>query len=117
MTNSNNSTTITGTRNTTMFALSSIIKQWEMKLAKKMQMGALKTNPQFKKAVLGHMGNLFQMDDSFEKLNGRNLYNSVVNALTSTGVITEGFVKEIYTKKESEILVKRGQRIDDIHIV
>jgi hypothetical protein len=115
--NNNGSTMISGTANTTLFALSSVLKQWEMKIAKKMRMGALSTHKQFKQVALGHMGNLFQIDDTFEKLNGRELYNSIVGALTGAGVFNTSFVKEVYTKKESEKLARRGQDISDIHII
>jgi hypothetical protein len=102
---------------TQIFALKSILKQWEMKIVKKMQVAQLKTHKQFKAAALGHMKSLFNIDDSFDKLNSRELYNSIVGALTEAKVIENSFLKEAYTKKESLKLQRLGQTIDDIHIV
>jgi len=107
---------ITGTQ-TQVFALKSILKQWEMKIVKKLQVGALKTHKQFKVAALGHMKSLFNVDNSFDALNSRELYNSIVGALTQAKVIENSFLKEAYTKKESLKLQRLGQTIDDIHIV
>jgi hypothetical protein len=107
---------ITG-QNTQIFAISSILKQWEVKLTKKMQMGSIKTHKEFKRVLLGHMKALFQVDDSFDKLNGRECYNSIVGALTGAGVVSTNLVKEVYTEKEAKFLASRGQRIDDIHIL
>jgi len=108
---------LTGTQQTQTFALKSILKQWEVYLTKKMVLGKLKTSPQFKTACLNHMKSLFNIDNSFDSLKGRECYNSIVGALSGAGVVDSSFLKEIYTKKQSELLASRGQTISDIHIV
>jgi len=108
---------ITGTENTQLFALKSILKQWEVKLTLKMQLGALKTAPQFKKACMGHMNSLFQLDDSFNELKGRECYNNIVGALVHAGVMDSKFVKEVYTKKEVAVLNRKGMTLTNISII
>ena len=112
-----NQSAIIAGQDTQLFALKSIMKQWELKLRTGMVSSSLKTSPQFKKAVLGHLKSLFKVDDTFDGLKGKECYNGIVGALTHAGVWNTSFIKEIYTKKQSEFLAKRGQRIDDIHIV
>ena len=105
---------ITG-RNTQLFAIASIMKSWEMKLAKKMQMGKLKTHKQHKQALLEHMKSLFKIDDSFDNLKSRECYNSIVGALTKAGVPTS--CKEVYTTKEVTFIESRGISCEGVHII
>ena len=108
---------LTGTHQTQLFALKSIMKQWELKLRTGMVSSSLKTSPQFKSAALGHLKSLFQVDDTFDALKGKDCFNSIVGALTNAKVWDSSFIREIYTQKQADLLASRGQRIDDIHIV
>ena len=100
---------------TQLFAMASILKSWEMKIAKKLQMGRLKTHEQHKNALLGHMRSLFSIDDSFDKLKSRECYNSIVGALTQAGVPTS--CKEVYTAKEVAFIESRGISCEGVHVI
>ena len=105
---------ITG-QNTQLFAIASILKQWEVKLTKNMQLGRIKTHKEFKRVLLGHMKALFQVDDSFDKLKSRECYNSIVGALTQAGVPTS--CKEVYTAKEVAFIESRGISCEGVHVI
>jgi len=100
---------------TQKFAIASIMKQWETLLKSGLVLGSLKTNAQCKKALMNHIGPY--VDKTFNKLTGRDAYNSFVGALTINGLVTEELVKEIYSQEEVEYMEDRGMNTDGIHIV
>jgi len=100
---------------TQKFAMASIIKSWEVFVRTGMTMGSLKSHKEHKNALMNHLRPY--MDDSFDKLEGRECFNSFVGALTQNGLVTDSLVKEIYTPDEADYLENcLGQDISDIHI-
>ncbi len=101
---------------TQKFAIASIIKSWEVFLLKGICMNDSLTNSsQYKKALISHLGPY--MDDSFNKLEGRECYNSFVGALTGVGLVSSDLVKEIYTQEEVDYIEGQGVSVDDLHII
>ncbi len=100
---------------TQKFAIASIMKQWETFIKSGMVLGSLTSHAQHKKALMNHLGPY--MDSSFDKLKGRDAYNSFVGALQHAQLITKELAKEIYTPDEVLTLIQMGQSVDDIHVV
>ena len=100
---------------TQKFAIASIIKQWETFIKSGMVLGSLTSHAQHKKALMNHLGPY--MDSSFDKLRGRDAYNSFVGALQHAQLITKELAREIYTPEEAMHLEDMGQDVDDIHVV
>ena len=55
---------------------------------------------------MNHLGPY--MDSSFDKLRGRDAYNSFVGALQNAQLITKELVREIYTPEEAMCLEDMG---------
>ena len=101
---------------TQKYAIASIIKSWEVFLLRGICMNESLTNSrQHKNALMNHLAPY--MDDSFDKLKGRECYNSFVGALTDAGLVSSNLVKEIYTQEEVDYMESRGVNVDDLHIL
>ena len=101
--------------NTQKFAVASIIKQWELFTKSGIIAGHLKSHNDHKKALMNHLAPY--MDSTFDKLKGREAYNSFVGALQNAGLVTTELVREIYTPDEAIHLEDMGQDVSDIHII
>jgi hypothetical protein len=100
---------------TQKFAVASIIKQWELFTKTGIIAGHLTSHAQHKKALMNHLSPY--MDSTFDKLKGREAYNSFVGALQNAELVTKELVREIYTPEEAMHLEDMGQSVDDIHVV